>query len=95
MLRRIGLTAAATVLALVVGALPASAGHDHYIVTPNGRCHQVASGQTSIDDAAHGGYHKFHVNVHTGAAAPDNETLGHGNARVKVYKSDFAPAICF
>ena len=45
-----------------MSALPAQAGHDHYIVTPNGACHQVAAGQTSIDDPSHGGYHRFHDN---------------------------------
>ncbi len=55
----------------------------------------MAAGQTSIDDADHGGHHKFHVNVHTGAAAPDNKTLGHGHARVHVYKGADAPDICF
>ncbi|NNC93194.1 MAG: hypothetical protein HKN80_11965 [Acidimicrobiia bacterium] len=79
-------TSIATVMAL--SAAPALAGHDHYIVTPNGQCHQVASGQTAIDDKAHGGYHRFHENVHKGAtAAPDHKTLGHGNARVEVYKN--------
>ena len=35
--------------------------------TPNGKCHQVAKGQTSINNPDHGGYHRFHVNVHQGA----------------------------
>lgn len=90
------LAAATLATALVVGsATPALAGHDHYVVTPNGRCHQVASGQTSIDDETHGGYHQFHAHVHTGAAAPDNRTLGHGHAAVEVYKAADAPDICF
>ena len=89
--------ATATLAAALIGssAAPALAGHDHYIVTPNGRCHQVAAGQTSIDDASHGGFHQFHVHVHTGAAAPDNRTLGHGSAAVQVYKAADAPSICF
>lgn len=95
MLRRMTVVAASAVFALAITAVPATAGHDHYIVTPNGKCHQVAAGQTSIDDAGHGGYHKFHVNVHTGAAAPDNKTLGHGHAAVHVYKGADAPDICF
>ena len=95
MYRRLLAVIAATVALLALSAGPALAGHDHYIVTPNGECHQVASGQTSIADAGHGGFHKFHDNVHTGAAAPDNKTLGHGNAAVEVYKSAQAPGICF
>ena len=89
------IAATATLLVVGMGALPALAGHDHYVVTPNGSCHQVAAGQTAIDDPNHGGYHRFHANVHTGAAAPDNKTLGHGNARVEVYKGADAPASCF
>lgn len=90
------LTVAATIAAVVaLAAAPALAAHDHYIVTPNGQCHQVASGQTSIADETHGGYHRFHDNVHTGAAAPDNKTLGHGHAMVEVYKSAGAPSMCF
>lgn len=80
---------------LVLSASPASAGHDHYIVTPNGECHQVAAGQTSIEDPSHGGYHQFHDHVHTGAAAPDNKTLGHGHAAAHVYKAADAPDSCF
>ena len=95
-MRRHILAAAMLAAAIVAtSATPALAGHDHYVVTPNGQCHQVASGQTSIDDAAHGGYHQFHVHVHTGAAAPDNRTLGHGHAAVEVYKAADAPSICF
>jgi hypothetical protein len=95
-MRRRILAGAALAAALVVtSAAPALAGHDHYIVTPNGRCHQVAAGQTSITDKTHGGYHQFHVHVHTGAAATDNRTLGHGHAAVEVYKGADAPSICF
>ena len=87
---------AATVLAVIaLSAAPALAEHDHYVVTPNGQCHQVASGQTSIADDTHGGHHQFHDHVHTGAAAPDNKTLGHGHSAVEVYKAADAPAICF
>ena len=94
-MRRMSVVAAAVVAVLVLGTLPAVAGHDHYIVTPNGECHQVAVGQTSIDDLSHGGYHQFHDHVHTGAAAPDNKTLGHGHAAVEVYKAADAPDSCF
>ena len=96
-MKRTTIVAAAAVIVLVMSALPAAAGHDHYIVTPNGECHQVAAGQTSIDDSSHGGHHRFHDNVHTGAAAPDNKTLGHGYAKAEVYKdtpTSPAPRIC-
>jgi hypothetical protein len=84
------LTVALSVTALVVVlAAPAFAGHDHFIETPNGKCHQVAQGQTSIEDPTHGGYHKFHVNVHLGAA--DSGVLGHGNSNVHVYREDPPP----
>jgi hypothetical protein len=95
MYRRFVATAASAAIAITLFAAPALAGHDHYIVTPNGQCHQVAQGQTAIDDVSHGGFHRFHDNVHTGAAAPDNKTLGHGHAAVEVYKAADAPAICF
>jgi len=74
----------ATVLAMSAG--PAMAGHDHFIVTPNGQCHQVAQGQTAIDSESHGGHHRFHANVHVGASGAANRTLGHGHANVEVYK---------
>lgn len=95
MRKRLAAVAAAAMFVVAFGAGPAVAGHDHYIVTPNGECHQVAQGQTSIDDPSHGGYHQFHDHVHTGAAAPDNKTLGHGHAAVEVYKAADAPGICF
>jgi hypothetical protein len=95
MTRRILATVAVAAGLVASSAAPAFAGHDHYIVTPNGRCHQVAAGQTSIDEEGHGGLHQFHAHVHTGAAAPDNRTLGHGSAAVEVYKAADAPGICF
>jgi hypothetical protein len=95
MYRRLATTFALAAAVVALSAAPALAAHDHYIVTPNGECHQVAQGQTSIDDPGRGGYHRFHDNVHTGAAAPDNKTLGHGHAAVEVYKSADAPDICF
>jgi hypothetical protein len=87
MYRRLFTVAASIATVMALSAAPALAGHDHFIVTPNGQCHQVAAGQTSIDDESHGGYHRFHVNVHTGATlAPDHHILGHGHAKVEVYK---------
>ncbi len=66
----------------------ANADHPgHYVITPNGNCHQVALGQTALSSTS-GGYHQFHTHVHVGATqstiAPDN--LGDGHAVVKVYK---------
>ncbi|MDP8992585.1 MAG: hypothetical protein M3N31_05980 [Actinomycetota bacterium] len=77
-----GLAAAAGAVTLMAG--PAEAEHDHYVVTPNGRCHQVARGQTAIAPG-HGGYHRYHHKVHLGATGSTG-TLGDGRSRVKVYK---------
>jgi hypothetical protein len=75
---------------VLVMALPALALHDHFVETPNGECHQVAEGQTSIGPG-HGGYHRFHENVHKGATENvDNKVLGKGHAQANVYK-DFCP----
>ncbi|NND74668.1 MAG: hypothetical protein HKN44_06635 [Ilumatobacter sp.] len=75
-------------LALSMPAGTASAGHDHFIVTPNGKCHQVAQGQTAITDPDHGGHHRYHANVHLGATdPPDSPQLGHGNGKAAVYKT--------
>ena len=50
----------------VAGFGTASAGHEHFLVTPGTCVEDIAGGQTSIGDASHGGYHQFHDNVHTG-----------------------------
>lgn len=92
-------------LVIGVGALaasmmagPAFAAHVHYVMTPNGACHQVASGQTSIADADHGGFHQFHDHVHLGATGgtgtAGDDYLGNGNALVAIYKAGPAPAVC-
>ena len=86
MIRRRLTTAALVAAMLAITASPALAGHDHFIETPNGNCHQVAMGQTAIADASHGGYHRFHTNVHVGATDGSNRDLGHGNSVVNVYK---------
>ena len=80
----------------VAGASPAWADHDHYVMTPNGRCHQVASGQTGIGDPDHGGFHRFHANVHLGAteSTENPDSLGDGHASVQVFKAGPAPAEC-
>ena len=86
---------------LAVGAMPASAGHDHFVLTPNGKCHQVAAGQTGITEPTHGGHHQFHDNVHLGAteSTENPDTLGDGKAKAKVYKRGLvseggAPRVC-
>ena len=77
---------------LTLGATPAFAGHDHFIVTPNGSCQQIGFGQTEISDSSHGGYHRFHENVHLGAteSAGNPNNLGDGQAQTAIYK-DFCP----
>lgn len=88
------LVAAAAMVSGVVTftAGTASAGHDHFVVTPNEKCHQVAQGQTARTDPDHGG-HKYHHNVHVGATessiAPNN--LGDGHSQVAIFR-DFCPA---
>lgn len=88
----------AGVFAASLLAGPALAGHVHYVMTPNGACHEVASGQTSIAEAEHGGFHRFHANVHLGATGAAGTTgddhLGMGNAAVALYKEGPAPAVC-
>ena len=78
MFRRTVTVALSAMALIVVLAVPALAGHDHFVETPNGNCHQVAQGQTSIDDASHGGNHRFHSNVHLGATDKYNReyTIG-------------------
>ena len=85
---RIGVAVALSAASVLASARSRRAGHDHYVLTPNGKCHQVAKGQTAISDPEHGGHHRYHANVHVGATesatAPDN--LGDGRAAVAVYK---------
>ncbi len=97
--KRVLIAGAIAVAGLAIGATPAAADHDHYVLTPNGKCHQVAAGQTGIADAGHGGFHKFHVNVHVGATEtpdrdPNPDSLGDGKANVQVFKAGPAPAVC-
>jgi hypothetical protein len=65
---------------VLAGAGPAAAAHPHYVMTPNGKCHAVAGGQTAISDPAHGGEHRFHHNVHLGAGS--DGTLGSSGVAV-------------
>jgi hypothetical protein len=59
-------------VATVIGAMmalsgPAFAEHAHYLDTQQGTCvEDIARGQTAISDEDHGGYHRFHENVHKG-----------------------------
>lgn len=69
--------------ASLLGSGIASAHHSHYVHTPNGRCHQVAQGQTAINDPTHGGHHRYHDNVHIGGV----RVLGNGNSEVIVETS--------
>lgn len=62
--------------ALSLAAGPAAAGHGHFVVIDNPgtgttTCQYVGHGQTSIDDADHGGRHRIHDNVHTGQPGTD------------------------
>ncbi len=77
--------------AVTFSAGSAYAGHDHFVVTPNGNCHQVARGQTAINNSAHGGYHQYHDHVHrdaTGGTTGAPFGLGDGHSVVVVYKDD-------
>ena len=88
-----GLVAVAVVSgAMTFSAGSAYAGHDHFVVTPNGNCHQVARGQTAISNPAQGGYHQYHEHVHFGATRGPGAPveLGDGHSVVAVYK-DFCP----
>lgn len=77
--------------AVTFSAGSAYAGHDHFVVTPNGNCHQVARGQTAINDPASGGFHQYHDHVHKGATGGSTGApfeLGDGHSRVVVYRDD-------
>lgn len=81
------------VTGVVMGTMTVTTGtsgaaHPHFMVTPNGRCHQVARGQTAISNPERGGFHRFHENVHLGAteSASNPDALGDGQSKVRVYK---------
>ena len=62
-------TVAAVMAAMLAISSPAFAEHDHYLVTTRGTCvEDIARGQTAISDEDHGGYHRFHENVHRGTS---------------------------
>ncbi len=74
-MRRI-LTIALTLGALMALGAPAHAGHAHFVhIEATNTCQYVGHGQTSTADPDHGGYHRIHDNVHTGAPGTD----GRGN----------------
>ena len=77
------------VVALFAFASPALAEHEHWLQTPGTCVVNIASGQTSIDDPDHGGYHRFHVNVHTGK--PGTSAFGNPNNPVSVGKGSACP----
>ncbi len=80
MTRRSVIIALTVVALLALTTSPALASHDHFMATPNDKCHQVAPGQTRIPNGENGG-HKYHWNVHKGAAL--DGTLG--NSEVGVF----------
>ena len=96
--RRRALTVAGVALTATMLGGPAMADHVHYVLTPSGNCHAVASGQTSIADPDHGGFHQFHDHVHLGATGATgtagDDHLGMGHAAAAVYKQGPAPVVC-
>lgn len=63
-----------TLGAMGASALPATAAHPHFVyVEAIGICQYVGHGQTSIGDRDHGGYHRFHDNVHMGAPGQNGQ----------------------
>jgi hypothetical protein len=58
----LGLLAGGLMATMLPGA--AMAGHEHFLVTPGTCVENIARGQTAQTDG--GGFHRFHVNVHTG-----------------------------
>ena len=93
---KLGVGLAISAAGIIASGTIALAGHDHYVLTPNGKCHQVAAGQTAIDDPGHGGRHRYHANVHIGAtqSATQDDNLGDGPAATAVYKAGPAPKVC-
>ncbi len=63
----------------------AMADHSHDLITPGTRVVDVAHGQTGKGTGP--GCHRFHENVHLGAADSAG-FLGHGHSRVQVVKTE-------
>ncbi len=74
--------ASAATLSIAVAA-PATASHDHYLLTPGTCIEDVAHGQTD-KGAGEGGYHQFHDNVHKGQ--PGTEALANPSNLVAIDK---------
>ena len=83
-------TSAFAVMALGATALAlgspgtARAEHEHWLLTPGTCVQDMGSGQTSIDDPGHGGYHRFHTNVHLGV--PGLEAFANANNPISIGK---------
>ena len=82
------------IAALVIGGVAvigfegtALASHSHNLETPGTTVVDVARGQTSTSSGP--ACHKFHVNVHLGAA-DSGGYLGNGHSPVRVYKTETA-----
>lgn len=76
MKKKLSIAAFTAAGALALVAAPADAGHEHFVVIDNPvdgttTCQYIGSGQTSISDADHGGYHRIHDNVHAGRPGSD------------------------
>ena len=73
---KLGAGIAAAAFGVLAMGGTASAGHAHFVVIENPAtgettCQYIGSGQTSIDEIDHGGFHKIHDNVHTGTPGTD------------------------
>lgn len=58
----------ASLVLMAALATPAFGAHGHFLETPGTTVDDIASGQTAIAEEDHGGYHRFHLNVHIGKA---------------------------
>ena len=81
--------AASLIFVLVVLAAPALAEHEHWLQTPGTCVVNIGRGQTSISDPDHGGYHRFHFNVHTGT--PGMSAFENPNNSVSIGKGEDCP----
>jgi len=80
-------TVAAVMVAMMALTSPAFAEHKHYLQTPTTCVEDIAKGQTAISDTEHGGYHRFHENVHTGTPGEPGGAFSQGG-QVEVGKSE-------
>ncbi len=99
MVRRIVLlfTVVAVMATMMALSGPTFADHDHYLVTESGTCvEDIARGQTAISDQEHGGFHRFHENVHKSSdpedpARPGQFAFAKESNPVAVYKNGTGP----